>query len=351
VPGGVTVSGAGGVLVEFDPEHTPVQVTVDPMLTVLTSIVELLALTDRLPPQLRAKGRSLARRVDLDALGPLWRVAESSNTIPDRLTHSGLPGVWSYAEQLERMRSLSADDVLASFAESYPDGAPRYLRDWIEHPVTSLHRYLAAVDGFRREVVDPLYPNIYDRLRRAAESLVIALNSAPLHPVMLGTDLVESVTPQMFRAHSNWPSNPDPLAVRRIELRFVVADRRTIVSNLFPWTEGRAPVDGAVLLSYATNTTTLAVDRYPARDGLAAVLTPSRAVILRSLTTPHTTTGLANALGLAPSTVSHHLRALRSAGLVTSTRQGSGVASALTERGHGLLRLFADDERATAVIL
>ena len=49
----------------------------------------------------------------------------------------------------------------------------------------------------------------------------------------------------------------------------------------------------------------------------------------------------------AENLVSHHLRQLRSAGLVTSRRDGKMVMYSLTERGRDLLR-SALDTRVTA---
>ncbi|MFN8224385.1 MAG: winged helix-turn-helix domain-containing protein [Gaiellales bacterium] len=82
---------------------------------------------------------------------------------------------------------------------------------------------------------------------------------------------------------------------------------------------------------------------YPsADDALAALLGRTRARLLRALVTPACTSELAALLGLAPSTVSEHLGALRSAGLVTGERAGRVVSYALAARGRRLLAVFAD---------
>jgi DNA-binding transcriptional ArsR family regulator len=63
----------------------------------------------------------------------------------------------------------------------------------------------------------------------------------------------------------------------------------------------------------------------------------TRSQVLRALSAPVTTTGLAARTGLAPSTVSHHVAVLREAGLVASERDGMRVLHARTRLGTALL--------------
>lgn len=75
---------------------------------------------------------------------------------------------------------------------------------------------------------------------------------------------------------------------------------------------------------------------------LAALIGTSRAALIRSMSDPITTTALANLLGLAPSTVSQHLAALDSAGLVTRYRAGLRVFYQLSDRGRRWLAVMDD---------
>jgi DNA-binding transcriptional ArsR family regulator len=63
----------------------------------------------------------------------------------------------------------------------------------------------------------------------------------------------------------------------------------------------------------------------PAGDPLAGVLGRTKARVLRELATPATTTTLATRLGVAPSTISEHVRALTAAGLLSGRRTGRSV--------------------------
>ncbi|AXB46480.1 DUF5937 family protein [Amycolatopsis albispora] len=78
----------------------------------------------------------------------------------------------------------------------------------------------------------------------------------------------------------------------------------------------------------------------PAQDPdprLVAVLGRTRALLLQVLAEPSTTTALARRLGLAPGTVSGHLRALAGAGLLAATRHGRSVRYARTRLGGDLI--------------
>lgn len=70
-----------------------------------------------------------------------------------------------------------------------------------------------------------------------------------------------------------------------------------------------------------------------------AVLGPGRSRVLAALDRRScSTTQLARLTGLSPSSASEHAKALRNAGLVTSTRAGQAVRHTATELGARLLR-------------
>jgi DNA-binding transcriptional ArsR family regulator len=76
--------------------------------------------------------------------------------------------------------------------------------------------------------------------------------------------------------------------------------------------------------------------RTPQSDALARLLGRTRAALLESLAEPASTHTLARRHGLAPSTVSEHLAALRDARLVTSRRQRHAVMYQQTRLGMAL---------------
>ncbi|MFI0741964.1 DUF5937 family protein [Streptomyces sp. NPDC021100] len=72
-------------------------------------------------------------------------------------------------------------------------------------------------------------------------------------------------------------------------------------------------------------------------DALAGVVGRSRAALLAELAAPVSTTGLARRTGLTPGGASQHLKALRTAGLVSSHRVGRQVLYARTRAGEALV--------------
>ncbi|WP_433045148.1 ArsR/SmtB family transcription factor [Dactylosporangium sp. CS-033363] len=69
---------------------------------------------------------------------------------------------------------------------------------------------------------------------------------------------------------------------------------------------------------------------------LAALLGATRAAVLTLLTTPSSTGDVAERLGLAPATASHHLTALRDAGLIVGARSGRRLHYRHTDLGERL---------------
>lgn len=70
---------------------------------------------------------------------------------------------------------------------------------------------------------------------------------------------------------------------------------------------------------------------------VAQLIGTSRARLLELLDRPMTTTGLAGALRMAPSTASRHASVLREAGLLTSHRHGNRMMHHRTQLGTALL--------------
>jgi len=101
----------------------------------------------------------------------------------------------------------------------------------------------------------------------------------------------------------------------------------------------------AVLASSAASAAPAVAD-----DRLAILVGRGRATVLRALTVPATTTGLASALGLAPSTVSEHLAGLQAAGVVHRRRAGRRVLYGLEPAGIALVNLLRDDSARTEFV-
>lgn len=74
----------------------------------------------------------------------------------------------------------------------------------------------------------------------------------------------------------------------------------------------------------------------PPSEALAALLGPTLAAVLMLLAVPHSTGEVADALGLAAATASHHLTTLRDAGLIAGSRVGRRLRYLRTGLGEQL---------------
>lgn len=107
-----------------------------------------------------------------------------------------------------------------------------------------------------------------------------------------------------------------------------------------------APRDNVAAMSYqargaavlAEHASTAALAAPEGCDRLAILVGRGRAAVMRALIAPTTTTAVAGALGLAPSTVSQHLSALSDAGVVRRQRVGYRVLYELDHVGVALLK-------------
>jgi len=72
-------------------------------------------------------------------------------------------------------------------------------------------------------------------------------------------------------------------------------------------------------------------------DGLAALLGPTRAAVLRALTVPRGTSELAGVVGISPASASEHAKVLREVNLIETSREGRVARHALTPLGAMML--------------
>ncbi|WP_405876127.1 DUF5937 family protein [Streptomyces sp. NBC_00005] len=284
----------------------------------------------------RAWLRRMGRTLDGLDLSPLWLfVPRPGGYTPDFLAPPPDEPYPSIDGELARMRATEPALARAEMARSLactpgltesaqgraalddPAGAVRRLAD-----VTELAWHaLLAPDWPRHRAV--LEADIAQRSRRAADGGLDDLLTG-LHPAVdwAGHTLT-------LRAYADVPDAqlPDGRGVLLMPSVFVWPD---VVSGFArPWQPTVIyPAHGMGRLH------TTPAPRPP--EALARLLGHQRAAVLTGLTAPASTTELARRHGLAPSTVSAHLTALREAGLLDSRRQGYYVLYARTALGDAL---------------
>jgi DNA-binding transcriptional ArsR family regulator len=241
---------------------------------------------------------------DADMTGELARVRatppeqvahEIRRSLTERYGAPVPPGAWQLLEDPAAARDLVADLLAQCWQLLVEPHWPR-LRDRIEADVAFRTRMLADY-GLERMLGD-----LHPRVRWTGRALVIkGMDPARRHLDGAGLMLM----PSAFA----WPS----LAA--------VIDPPSRPALVYP-------ARGIAELWQPART--------PQSDALARLLGRTRAALLASLAEPASTHTLARRHGLAPSTVSEHLSALRDARLVTSSRHRHAVMYQQTRLGTAL---------------
>jgi len=283
----------------------------------------------------RAWLRRLGRTLDGLDLSPLWLfVPRSGGYTPDFLGAPPYEPYPSIDDELARMRATDPALARAEMARSLactpglaespqgraalddPAGTVRRLADLTE---LAWHALLAP-DWPRHRAV--LEADIAHRSRQAADGGLDALLGA-LHP---GIDW--SGHALTLRMYGDLPD------AQRADGRGVL-----LMPSVFVWPDvvsGFARPWQPTVIYPALGMGRLHTAPRPS-EALARLLGHQRAAVLGGLNTPASTTELARRHGLAPSTVSAHLTALREAGLLGSRRQGYYVLYARTALGDALV--------------
>lgn len=250
----------------------------------------------------------------------------------------------SIKDQLQQVRTATADRVREELACRFPSGLPAELAAFHTDPAAALDRYVAVLTGYWRAAIWPYWPAMRAALNEEVRERARTL--AAKGPRTLLAGLSGSV-----RWEPPWLSLGDGAAPQPV----VRCDRELI---LVPLLFARGPVlcavdgVGGVAVAYQARATAL-FERIPPPltagrpqpevvpgDRLAILLGRSRANVLRAVTVPTTTSTLAGALGLSASTVSEHLTALLAAGAVQRRRAGVRVLYELDKVGAALLKYF-----------
>lgn len=320
---------------EFAPAATAqldIVVAVDPMATVLTSFLELFgALSDRLPVSLRLAAQSSGAH---DGSVPmLGQLLGKSVTCPDFLNEALVPG--TFDEQIEQLRATPLDIVENDLATAWGLGGAA-ARRWQLRPERCLSDCCEALVAYRRNVIDRFYPRLEQRLQRESARLEAGLAEygpdavvGLLHPRLR----LENERLRLRRGHKTG-------AVRwhagRLVLKPMMCAPATYHTNI--GTADNPRVDVAFFAVAPPLLRLQSPGPDDSRRGLDLLIGQPKAEILRSVRRrPGTTTDLADELGLAPSTVSFHLKTLHEAGAVARTRRSGGVYYLISEPGRRLL--------------
>jgi DNA-binding transcriptional ArsR family regulator len=275
--------------------------------------------------------RSVSGRLSGLALEPAVALTPPRGYTPDFVLPSPAGPLGEIADDLAALRATPAArirDDMRLFSTQHRRG-PQIAGPWLAHPRREARRLADLFGAYWERAIEPVWPrlrafldaDIAYRARRLASGGVEALFS----------DLSTEVS--WHRPHLRVPV---PLHEATVDLGgqglllmpSAFSAKRPAVIDRPPWRP--------TLIYPARGVATLWEKATPVSDGLARLLGSSRAVMLADLGAPRSTTDLAERLSLSPATTSHHLMALRDAGLVVGRREGRAVLYARTSLGDAL---------------
>ncbi|MGC4874649.1 ArsR family transcriptional regulator [Micromonospora sp. DT43] len=325
-----------------EPTLARTRIATSPLWEVMTSLYVLKRNPGEAPWPYTGWARH-ARRVlaEVPAVAPVRLLAIGSRA-PDFLSPVPTSAAPTLGEQLAELRATPAE-VIAEQIPRYhrPDDVPEWLHPFVTDRRAALDRLADGIEAYWDAAIAPWWP----AMRAALDEEVLhrARALAADGPDALLADLHERV---------RW--DKPVLTLRKpLEQHFEAVNQRLLLVPLI-FSRGALACStdhpeilavsyqarGAVLL--AEGAPASASRAAPTTDRLAVLVGRGRAQVLRALTRPATTAGLAATLGLAPSTVSEQLSALLTAGVVHRRRVGRRVLYGLEPAGVALVQLVGD---------
>ncbi|MGW8356053.1 ArsR/SmtB family transcription factor [Streptomyces wedmorensis] len=272
-----------------------------------------------------------------DRLRPLWDLfADGRYGVSDFLLPRPF-GTVHIHEELAALRATDPAFVRAQVAACYPGMAEApFVQPYLKDPEAACAALADAYAAYWEGAVEPYWPT----MRRLVEDEVL---------VRARTFATEGVDALFAGLETRGRWQPPVLELTKyVDAEYAPGERRLVLVPLV-FAEGcrlYSTDDPEVFaLSFqARGAAALREQPEPvAEDRLGLMLGRGRAAVLRELGGPLTTAGLADRLGLAPSTVSEHLSVLSEAGVVTRHRVGRSVYYQLTDTGRALLALLAGE--------
>lgn len=274
--------------------------------------------------------RSLSGRLGGIALEPAVALSRPLGYTPDFMTPPPTGPLGDIDEELDALRATPDDEIrhdMKLVLSEQP--ASRIARAWIADPAGELARLADALRAYWEVALAPVWPRIRGfleadvahRARQLAERGPAAL-LGELHPgVAWGGDHVD---------------------VESVHHATIPLDGRGLLMmpSAFTWARPSTidqPAWQPTLAYPARGIATLWDQGARAPEALARLLGGTRAAILGDLDAPRSTSELARRLSMSAPGASHHLLALRDAGLITARRDGRTVLYVRTATGDALV--------------
>jgi DNA-binding transcriptional ArsR family regulator len=330
-----------------EPTLARTRITTSPLMEVAASLFLLARNPGEVPwPYGAWARRARAVLAEVPQAAPLRLYAEPSFwRSPDLFTPFPRVPSPTLAQELAVLRATPQELVDEQFERYYPDGLPHWAKPYQHDPAEAFGRLADGIAAYWKAAIAPHWP-----------AMRAALDEEVLHRARaLAAEGVEALLADLHE-RIRW-EKPVLTLVKPIEQSFAAVNQRLL---LIPLIFSRGALmcstdDPEILaVTYQARGAALLVDDAadPAAvrsDRLAILVGRGRAAVLRALTRPATTAGLAATLALAPSTVSEHLSVLVSAGVVNRRRIGRRVLYALEPAGLALITLIGADPPDSAL--
>jgi DNA-binding transcriptional ArsR family regulator len=277
--------------------------------------------------------RSLSGRLDGVPIERAAALTPPRGYAPDFVTPPPAGPLGSIEDDLAALRATPIARIrseMTLFRSQHRRGA-EIAEPWLAHPRREVRRLADVLEAYWARAVEPVWPRI-----RAFLDADIAYRSRRLAaggPAALFDDLCDGVSWAQPHLDVTVPLHEATIELGGRGLLLMpsaFAAVRPMVIDAPPWQP--------TVIYPARGIATLWEDAAPAPDGLARLLGATRAAVLTDVAAPRSTTELAERLSISPANASHHLTALRDAGLVTGRREGRAVLYVRTPLGDALCR-------------
>ena len=275
--------------------------------------------------------RSLSGRFEGIALEPAVALIHVEGYTPDFLNPPPAGPLGDIEDDLAALRRTPTAQIrndMRLFRGQHPRA--RALADaWDADPRRELRRLADTLEAYWERALAPVWRRIHEFL--AADIAHRARRLTEAGPAALFGELHPDVT---------WRDGHLDVVVPRHTATHLLEGRGLVLMpSAFGWrrpgTVDEEPWQPTVVYP-GRGIATLWEEGARAPDGLTRLLGATRAALLADLAAPRSTTDAARRLGVGAPTVSHHLRALREAGLVTAQRAGRSVLYVRTPAGDAL---------------
>ncbi|MEU7578272.1 DUF5937 family protein [Streptomyces sp. NPDC041068] len=267
-------------------------------------------------------------------LGALWLLMPRHGHSPDFLGPPPIGPAARFEEEIAGVRASDPDAAREDMARALActPGAAESPKGQalLADPAGAVRELADALEAAWHALIEPDWP----RLRALLEADV-AFHSRRLAEVGLG-----GLLPELDHRLS-WDAGTLTVEWREEHVRHLRGQGLVLIPSVFSWPDvisGFEPPWQPTLAYPVRGIAGLWAEpseRTP--ESLVRLLGRGRATVLAALDAPATTSGLAHRVGLAPSSVSAHLGALRGAGLLVSRRYGHQVFYECTPLGIALV--------------